>query len=870
MAEGFKIADAYVSVTLDRDQLRSDIAGLPGEMDGDVDRAGNNIGNRLGGGIGDGANGAGAGRRIIRDVEDGATPDATRSGQSIGDRVSQGMEMSFTRNSPMIVAAVSGVLIAGAPTLIAAAGSLFGAIAAVAVHSNADLQTAFNTTKDTITSTFTDAAQVTVPFFINALGRIGTAVHALGPQLKDAFSSLGDPIGLLTTGLINLVNNAMPGIVSAVKSAGPVFQGLASMLGSIGTGIGQMFSIVSQHSQAAGSVFADLGQILGSLLPILGQLMGAGVELASQVLPPVVSILHGVSAALSAVAPALAPVLAGFLAFKGVTLLAAPIALLATKIAGLGAAGAAASGALTRFSGMLPAIAVGVAALSAAWSASNTQLEDWAKGLEQGGQAAATATQQLQDAHSRSIVSAHSLSDAWSIVKGAFSDGAAQIEGYSSAQDKATQTSRDFYNSLSPLGKAQADVTKAQNDYNYAVDKWGATSGQAIGAAVAYQTASQHEKDVQDQLSTAIHGVTQAMIDQANQALASADSHFAYQRDILASKDAELALQDAIKKHGASSEDAQKATLDFNQALLSQAEAAGKAAADTSGLTDQTDLSRVSQQATLQELLNLKQQYGAEFPAALQNTIDRLQAAGVKLDDVGSKQPTPQVKLDDGPFQGVLSYVNGAIQTLHGQRPSPTAFMDDQPFQGAAANMNSMLTFLAGRKVAPSATLIANTLAAENQIDAAARNRTVYVSTVYLGGPVGAAARPNATGGVMLPMAAGGIVAMAAGADIFEPNNPTVLIGDNTKVRESFIPQDGSPRSRAILTETASAMGYGLVPTGLNPASGTGASNGGGVTVHGGVTLSFPNVATIADPNLPRALLQSIEQGLVKLQRERR
>ena len=726
MASGFKVANAYVSLTLDRDPLRNDIAGLPAQLNNDVDRAGRDVGKRLGKGIGDGADGRTVGKLVGDDVDRALQPRAEQSGRDSGDKLSRGMEMAVTRNSPLIVAAISGGLIAGAPALLGAAGVLFAGMAAVAVHSNAQIQSAFAGTKDTITSTFTSAAQVTVPFFVGALGRIGSAVKALGPQLRDAFSALGGPVDSLTTGLIALMNNVMPGLVAAVKAAGPVFQGIASMLGSIGTGLGQMFQILSEHSGAAGQVFSQLGQIIGSLLPILGQLLGAGVELASRVLPPVVAVLHAVASALGAIAPALPAVLAGFLGFKAVSFLPG-------ILEKFGSAGVAASGALTGLGKGLPALGVAVGIVGAAFEAQSQQIDKWGRALLDGGNAAAQARAELGK---------------WKQVTDTLNSGVqgfiGHLTGYGTALDvtsqntkKAEQAARDYYNSLSPLGQAQQDATKAQNDYLAAVQKWGANSGQAVGASVAYRDAQQHVKDVEDQLSQAIHGVTQAMIDQANEALAAANSTFAYQQDVLATKDAEAALKDTIKQHGVNSEETQKATIALGQALLQQAQAAGQLAADQSGLTDKTDLTRISQQATLAELLKLKAQYGSEFPAALQQTIDRLQAAGVKLDQVGAKKPTPTVNMNDAPFNSIYNWVNASIASLGGKRPTPTAFLNNQPFGGAAASMNAMLNYLQSRHITPSASLIAYTLAAERAIDYAARDRysriITYVSTFHTG-----------------------------------------------------------------------------------------------------------------------------------------
>jgi hypothetical protein len=53
------------------------------------------------------------------------------------------------------------------------------------------------------------------------------------------------------------------------------------------------------------------------------------------------------------------------------------------------------------------------------------------------------------------------------------------------------------------------------------------------------------------------------------------------------------------------------------------------------------------------------------------------------------------------------------------------------------------------------------------------------------------------------PMAAGGVL-----------SRPTMVLGGEAGVPESWIPWNGSARSRALLAKTASAMGYQLTPAG--------------------------------------------------------
>lgn len=109
---------------------------------------------------------------------------------------------------------------------------------------------------------------------------------------------------------------------------------------------------------------------------------------------------------------------------------------------------------------------------------------------------------------------------------------------------------------------------------------------------------------------------------------------------------------------------------------------------------------------------------------------------------------------------------------------------------------------------------------------AAARQAATVVVTAAIRTVTGKAA-----GGIVAPMADGGIVANATGnvfdrgltpmrgglAEVVPPNTWRV-IGDNLRVPESYIPQDGSARSRAILAQTAAAMGFSLLPKRIGDA----------------------------------------------------
>ncbi|WP_411078511.1 hypothetical protein, partial [Streptomyces sp. cmx-10-25] len=71
----------------------------------------------------------------------------------------------------------------------------------------------------------------------------------------------------------------------------------------------------------------------------------------------------------------------------------------------------------------------------------------------------------------------------------------------------------------------------------------------------------------------------------------------------------------------------------------------------------------------------------------------------------------------------------------------------------------------------------------------------------------------------------GGAVAMARGGIL---TRPSLVLGGEAGVPESWIPHDGSARSRALLARTAARMGYQLTPAARYRS--TAPSGGGGAT----------------------------------------
>lgn len=617
MANGFKVADAYIDVHADADSVRSTVRDIPGKIG----------------------------------------PDADRSGRGLGDRLSEGMRLQFVRNSPLIAAAVAGGLVAGAPLAIAGAGAMFAGIGAVALMHNERLQSSWKGLGTFIKDAAASDAAVLVPTYERMAGRIGQAFEGLRPQIRSAFADSRPLVDSLTEGVVEFAQNAMPGLTRSVGSAGPVFAGLRTFLAESGTGLSKFFDAISSHAPAAGATFAALGSIISSLLPTLGEFMGSGVELASVILPPLASVLKVVASAAASLGPILPMLAAGFGALRiinGVTTMVGGLSGGLTRAAqsmavasyGSGVLSGAAGGvsnalsasanatgryvdAVGRAGAALPALGIVVAGIAQTHSNASAKEDQWAQAILGGGRAA-VAAQQAYDSGThwgQSIDEATGLAGSWNDAKG---------------------RAAELYAQMTPLQQKQTDLTRATNEAKLAAQQYGVGSAQHVVALQAQDRASADLEREQNSLKGAFNAVTDAMLAQANQALASIDSGFAYRQSVDQLEDAERALNDAVHAHGPASEEARRASLALEQQNFRTASAFAKQQADVSGLKQGTaEYDRLIQEQTLVGLTNLQRKAGPEMAAALQQQIDKLRASGVTLSSTSTEAAGTAARMRD-------------------------------------------------------------------------------------------------------------------------------------------------------------------------------------------------------------------------------
>lgn len=580
----------------------------------------------------------------------GLSPAAEKQGRKTGGKLAQGINQGLIRNSPLIVAGVGAALAAGAPLMTAAAGALFGGVGAVAAAQTLEVRAAWTNLGRDIRDSAVEDAAVLVPVYTEMADKIGGAFRDMRPELRDAFADSAPLIRSTTDGIIALATNAMPGLTRSIAGAGPVFEGFERFLAQTGQGLGDFFDALTDNSPAAGEAFASIGDLMGDLLPILGELLGQGAELASAVLPAVTAATGLTLDVLQLLGPILPQVVAGFVAFKAAQAAAGYLQTFAVQaqyatIAATGSvtAGERVGGAMSkvadgvgRASAALPVLGIVLSGISSNLSDATSEEERWAQAILAGGQAAVKAYEEYKSGThwGQSIDEATGLASSW---------------------DEAKAKADEMRDAMTPLQRAQTDVTAATNFLNEQVAKYGPTSNEAAGASRVLESAQASLERQQASLELATHGVTAAMLEQANQALAAIDSGFAYRNSVDGLEDAQATLAETIRNRTnadkdlrTSEEDVARAQLAVEEQSYRTALAFGQQQADLSGLSrDSSEYARIVQTETLAKLYELQSAAGPEMKAAIGQQIAALEASGVKLGTTGAAAATTAQRMKD-------------------------------------------------------------------------------------------------------------------------------------------------------------------------------------------------------------------------------
>lgn len=924
---GFRIADAFVEIRADRTRLREDIRDLPNQARPDADRAGREIGERIGRNMSE-AGAAGA-DQLVRDAGgrlrngrgelasatevllSGLDPIAERQGEETGGRLAEGMSQAVTRNSPLIVAAVSGALSAGAPAITAGAGLAFAGIAGVAAAQSDRVQTVWLGLWDRVKSSAEQDAQVLIPTYERIAVRVGDSFDRMRPQIADAFEGTAPLVDTLADSLLRTAENALPGFVSSIEKGQPAVQGLGALLEKTGTGLGSMLTIMAEKSPEGGAALSSLGDSIAAILPTVGELLGAGSELAVVVLPPLANVLEVVADAAGDLGPVLPAIGAGLVGMKVAGALVGPIDSLGGRLGALGtnADGSAsglgrAGGALEGLGRALPVIG-GVIAIGAQLVSSFQDIGEATtdvSGYQAALQAALDETSGAIDNNVRALA----------IQQAAQTD----IGNDTTLLEYVRNAGVDmdvFTEALLGNGEAAAAVsgqldtwTQAQINAAIAADGGVVDEGNA-GTMAAYGEQTTIAKDAINELSPALseakdqqvaldeatQGVTKSMVAQAEQALASIDSSFAYRNSQDALEDAQIALKDAQdnltnsdEKKRTSSEDVARASLALEEQSYKTATAYGKQQADLSGLQAGTEeYTRIIQTETLGELHRLRDAAGPEMAAAIDQQIRRLEANGVSLDETAAATKGVSDRMVDLGFKvkEVPGYKGVEIDApTEDQRRriedlgyKVVTLPNGRVFVSAdTANAEAWMNHTArGRDSSIFAS--ASTRNAEEWLNYTARNRTSYVQVITYGGD---AIRSN-----------GKVSAFSTGGKVNGPGTPTsddvrinasrdewvIKASSSSKYGDDFMARlnaglievvDGS---KAVMSYATGGQAGRLPSTPVALAAAIRQPQRAGATIHiDNLVLKIDGNFDFSKPVQWNRFIEAVRAGLIKVERE--
>ena len=220
-------------------------------------------------------------------------------------------------------------------------------------------------------------------------------------------------------------------------------------------------------------------------------------------------------------------------------------------------------------------------------------------------------------------------------------------------------------------------------------------------------------------------------------------------------------------------------------------------------------------------LADAQRQVNAELTTARQRFIDSAKAMGLsqqQAEQLANKYGLIPAVVETAVLQpGMLQAITNAGVAKDAVESIPTAWSVQltaltREAEQNLINLGYTVTHLPNGQVIVTAP---NVPAVEAQLNGLVRTRhaEIIVSTVYgttrrVGVGSGAYGSMQATGGVVKPMANGGVLGFAGGGVALQPMKPIAqavppntwrVVGDRLRNREYYIPADGSQRSQQIL-----------------------------------------------------------------------
>lgn len=266
MAEGFKIADAYVEIEaeLDRDRLADAISSSVSKSSGKIrSNSGKKIGNSMLDGVTD-AFAAGFKPALTLGLSG-----ITGLGTALASNpvtATIGAVLGAAIAAPMI-GAIAAALTSGLG-LLAGVGIL--GVGAILLKDNAKLKKSFESTFGSIMKTLQKAAEPLVGPFIQGLKAVEKIFKGLAPDLNAIFKAAAPLVKILTKMAGDLLGPILKGVRDAMPGITAAFEGLGAAMPAIGEAIGNFFRVVFQNKDLIRKLTKDFGEFIAWIINIAG------------------------------------------------------------------------------------------------------------------------------------------------------------------------------------------------------------------------------------------------------------------------------------------------------------------------------------------------------------------------------------------------------------------------------------------------------------------------------------------------------------------------------------------------------------------------------------------------------------------------
>lgn len=487
---------------------------------------------------------------------------------------------------------------------------------------------------------------------IGALEELGNLVKNVAHVFGDLFEA-SEKAGASTVSILNQAISTLHEFLSSGQGQNGLinlFQGIRDTINAIKPGVVAVLDAIAEAVGYLRPTVVSLGEAFSSIAKAVAPTIPMIAQLGGQLLAPLITAVKWLADTFGGLIPIILTAAVAIKAFgaagalvatvaAGITRVGAAVGTASTGIAlfgtrmgasnaamgNLATAGTKVEGAMTKVGSALskagaalPVIGVAIVALVALWDYLGSHAEENADKVVKGSM---TMNQAVSD----------QLAQMNKNYLDVFGDRASkQAQWYAQALNDVNQALQNQLNSMSPLQRAQAEVTIAQNAYQEALSQ-GASGSQALTtASAALAAAKSNLTNLTEAQTRAEKDSVQAMIDASNAAAGAANADLGYEQALLRIESATKAASDAVKEHGKSSIEARQAQADLTAAYLAAADGARKKTEADATARGESDAAAQGATAYRAELLRLADQ--ASGP-----TRDALLKAAAAAGDMGAQ-----------------------------------------------------------------------------------------------------------------------------------------------------------------------------------------------------------------------------------------